>query len=154
MLQPPLLNDFDDVSVHTVPEDLEFNHTDSMDSEPSGDTTEELPSLNDELVISEHDDDEIQQTELMKIDEGVEQYYYKCHLIYYGTAMEHDSECRLHGYCMTHIRLEEPRYGYSRCNVATLIPIPGPISTLGKPLICRLPNYTAIGPRYGDWMDE
>ena len=143
-LPPPPLNDFDDVSVHTAPEDLEFTYHDSTDSEPSGNTTEELPSLNDGSDMSEHDESEMHQTEPMEIVEGVESYCYRCHLIYYGTELEHDPECRQHGYCMTHQRLEEPRYGYSRCDVATRIPIPGPNSTLVKRLMYRLPHYTAI----------
>ena len=72
------------------------------------------------------------QTEPMEIDDGVEQYCYRCHINYYGTAMEHDSECRQHGYCMTHQRLEGPRYGSSRCDVATRIPIPGPSVSWGN----------------------
>jgi hypothetical protein len=47
ILPPPPLDDFDDVSIHTAPEDLDFNYSDSTDSESSGNTTEELPSLND-----------------------------------------------------------------------------------------------------------
>ena len=96
----------------------------------------------------------MQQTEPMEIDEGVEHHCYRCHLIYYGTELEHDPECRQHGYCMTHQRLERPRYGYSKCGVATRIPIPGPISTLGKRLMYRLPHNTSIGPRYGDWRSH
>ena len=55
---------------------------------------------------------------------------------------------------MTHQRLEEPRYGYSRCDVATRIPTLGHISTLDKRPMYRLPNYTAIEPRYGDWKSN
>jgi len=44
LLPPPPLDDFDDVSVHTAPEELEVMYPDSTDSEPSGNTTDELPS--------------------------------------------------------------------------------------------------------------
>ena len=36
---PPPLDDFDDVSIHTAPENLEFMYPDSTDSELSGNTT-------------------------------------------------------------------------------------------------------------------
>ena len=104
LLPPPPLDDFDDVSIHTAPEELEFTYPDSTDSEPSGNTTDELPSLNDGSELSEHDENEMQQSEPMEIDEGVESYCYRCHLIYNGTAEQHDPECRQHGYCMTHQR--------------------------------------------------
>ena len=104
ILPPPLLDDFDDVSIHTAPEELEFTYPDSTDSEPSGNTTYELPSLNNGSELSDHDENEIQQSEPMEIDEGVESYCYRCHLIYNGTAEQHDPECRQHGYCMTHQR--------------------------------------------------
>ena len=55
---------------------------------------------------------------------------------------------------MTHQRLEGPRYGYSRCDIAMWIPIPGPINTLGKRIMYRLPHYTSILPRYGDWRSH
>ena len=80
LLPPPPLDDFDDVSIHTASEGLEFTYPDSTDSEPSGNTTEELPSLNDGPKMSEHDESETQQTEPMEIDEGVESYCYRCHL--------------------------------------------------------------------------
>jgi hypothetical protein len=83
ILPPPPLDDFDDVSVHTAPEELEFMYPDSTDSEPSGNTTDKLPSLTAGSEVSEHDD--MQQVEPMNIDEGVENYCYRCHLIYYGT---------------------------------------------------------------------
>ena len=44
LLPPPPLDDFDDVSIHTAPEEMEFLYPDSTDSEPSGNTTDELPS--------------------------------------------------------------------------------------------------------------
>jgi hypothetical protein len=135
------------MTVHTAPEDLEINYSDPTDSKPSCNTPEELPSLNDGSEITEHDENEIHQTEPMEIDDGAEHYCYRCHLIYYGTEMEHDPECRQHGNCMKHQRLDGPRYGYSRCDVATRIPIPVPISTLGKRLMYRLHYYTAIEPR-------
>ena len=93
MLPPPPLDDFDDVSIHTAP-DLEFTYPDSTDSEPSGNMTEELPSLNDGSAVSEHDESEMQQTEPMEIDEGVESYCYRCHLVYYGSKEQHEPECR------------------------------------------------------------
>ena len=34
------------------------------------------------------------------------------------------------------------------------IPIPGPINTLGKRIMYRLPHYTSISPRYGDWRSH
>ena len=34
------------------------------------------------------------------------------------------------------------------------IPIPGPINTLGKRIMYRLPHYTSISPRYGDWRSQ
>ena len=74
LLPPPPLDDFDDVSIHTAPEALEFTYTDSTDSEPSDNTTEELPSLNDGSEMSEHDESEMQQTEPIEIDECVESY--------------------------------------------------------------------------------
>jgi hypothetical protein len=109
MLPPPPLDDFDEVSIHTAPEDLEINYSDSTDSEPSGNTTEELSSLNDESEMSEDDESEMQQTKPMETDKGVEHYCYRCHLINYGTELENDPECRQYGYCMTHQRLEVPR---------------------------------------------
>ena len=150
LLPPPPLDDFDDVSVHTAPEELEFLYPDSTDSEPSGNTTDELPALTAGSEVSEHDEEEMQQVEPMDIDEGVENYCYRCHLIYYGTAEQHDPECRQHGYCMTHQRLEGPRYGYSRCDIDARILVPGPSSILGKRIVYRLPHYTSIAPRYGD----
>ena len=114
LLPPPPLDNFDDVSIHTAHEDLEFTYPDSTDSEPSGNTTEELPSLNDGSEVSEHDESEMQQTEPMEIDEGVEGYRYRFHLEYYGIKEKHKPECNEHCYCMTHPRLEGPRYGYSR----------------------------------------
>jgi hypothetical protein len=110
LLPPPPLDDFNDVSIHTSPEELEFIYPDSTDSEPSGNTTEKLPSLNDGSEMSEHDEGEMQQTEPIEIDDGVKHYCYRCHLIYYGTVLEHDPEFRQHGYCMTHQRLEVPRH--------------------------------------------
>ena len=74
LLPPPPLDDFDDVSIHTAPESLEFTYPDSTDSEPSGNTTEELPSLAGGSEVSEHDENEMQQTEPIEIDEGVENY--------------------------------------------------------------------------------
>jgi hypothetical protein len=93
LLPPPPLDDFDDVSIHSAPEELEFTYPDSTDSEPSGNTTVELPSLNGGSEMSEHDESEMQQTEPMEIDEGVEYYCHRCHLIYNGTAEQHDPEC-------------------------------------------------------------
>ena len=78
LLPPPPLDDFDDVLNHTAPEDLELTCPDSTDSEPSRNTTEELPSLNDGSEMSEHDESEMQQTEPMEIDEGVERYCCRC----------------------------------------------------------------------------
>jgi hypothetical protein len=150
----PTAGDFDDVSIHSATEELEFTYPDSTGSEPSGDTTDELLSLNDGLVLSEHDENEMKQTEPMEIDEGVESYCYRCNPVYHGTVKQHDPECREHGYYMTHQRLEGPRYGYSRCDVATRIPIPGPSSALEKRLIYRLPHYTSVAPRYGDWRSH
>jgi hypothetical protein len=92
LLPPPPLDDFDDVSNYTVPEELEFTYPDSTDNEPSENTTNELPSLNDESEMSEHHESEKQQTEPMKIDEGVENCN-RCHLLYYGTAEQHNQEC-------------------------------------------------------------
>jgi hypothetical protein len=43
---------------------------------------------------------------------------------------------------------------YFRCDVAARNPIPGPISTLGKRLVYRLSQYTAIRPCYGDWTSH
>ena len=117
LLPPPPLIDFDDVSIHTAPEDLEFTYPDSTDSEPSGNTTEELPSLTGGSEMSEHDESEMQQTEPMEIDDGVESYCYRCHLVYHGTKEQHQPECDEHGYCMTHQKREGPRYGYSRCDI-------------------------------------
>jgi hypothetical protein len=139
LLPPPLLDDFHNVSIHTAPEELKFTYPDSTDSKPSGNTTEELPSLNDGSEMSEHDESEMQQTEPMEIDEGVENYCYRCHLLYYGTAEQHDPECRQHDYCMTHQRMERPRYCYSRCDVATRIPIPGLSCMIGKQIMYQLP---------------
>ena len=150
LLPPPPLDDFDDVSIHTAPEVLEFTYPDSTDSEPSGNTTDELPSLTGGSEISEHDEYDMMQTEPMEIDDGVESYCDRCHLVYHGTKEQHLPECDEHGYCMTHQRLEGPRYGYSRCDIAVRIPIPGPMSTLGKRVMYRLPHYTSISPRYGD----
>jgi hypothetical protein len=56
LLPPPPLDDFDDVSVHTAPEELEFVYPDSIDSDPSGNTTDELPSLNNRSDMSEYDE--------------------------------------------------------------------------------------------------
>jgi hypothetical protein len=92
LLPPPPLDDFGDVSVHTAPEELEFMYPDSTDSEPSGNTTDELPSLNDRSEMFEDDEHEMQQSKLMEIDDGLESYCYRCHLIYYGTAEQHDPE--------------------------------------------------------------
>ena len=100
--------------------------------------------------MSEHDEYEMMQTEPMEIDDGVESYCYRCHLVYHGTKEKHQPECDEHGYCMTHQRLEGPRYGYSRCDIAMRNPIPGSINTLGKRIMYRLPHYTSIAPRYGD----
>ena len=100
--------------------------------------------------VSEHDEYEMMQTEPMEIDDGVESYCHRCHLTYHGTKKQHQPECDEHGYCMTHQRLEGPRYGYSRCDIAMRIPIPVPISTLGKRIMYRLPHYTSISSRYGD----
>jgi hypothetical protein len=102
LLSPPPLDDFDDVSIHTASKELEITYPDSTYSEPNDITTEELPSLNDGSVLSEHDESEMQQTEPTEIDEGVERYCYRFHLIYSGTELEHDLKCRQHGYCMTH----------------------------------------------------
>ena len=60
LLPPPPLDDFDDVSIHTAPEELEFTYPDSTDCKPSGNTTEELPSLNDGSEMSEHDESAMQ----------------------------------------------------------------------------------------------
>jgi hypothetical protein len=150
LLPPPPLDDFDDVSIHTAPEELKFTYPDSTDSEPSGNTTDELPSLNDGSEMSEHEESEIQRNEPIEIDEGVESYCYRCHLVYYGTADQHDPEFRKHGYCMTHPRLERLRYGYSRCVLTTRIPILGPSRTLEKRIKYRLLHHTCVAPRYGD----
>jgi hypothetical protein len=74
MLPPPPSDDFDDVSTHKAPDDLEFNKRDSTNSELSGNTTEELPSLNDGSKMSKHDKSKMQQTEPIEIDKGVEHY--------------------------------------------------------------------------------
>ena len=132
LLPPPPLDDFDDISIHTAPENLELTYPDSTDSQPSGDTTEKIPSLTGGSEVSEHDEYDMMQTEPMEIDDGVESYCHRCHLVYHGTKEQHQPERDEHGYCMTHQRLEGPRYGYSRCDIAIRIPIPGPISTLGK----------------------
>ena len=34
------------------------------------------------------------------------------------------------------------------------IPKPGSINTLGKRIMYRLPHYTSISPRYGDWRSH
>ena len=39
LLPPPPLDDFDDVSIHTAPENLKFTYPNSMNSEPSGNMT-------------------------------------------------------------------------------------------------------------------
>ena len=154
LLPPPPLDDFDDLSIHTASEDLKFTYPNSTDSEPSGNTTEEIPSLTGGSEMSEHDESEMIQTVPMEIDDDVESYCYRCHLVYHGTKEQHQLEYDEHDYCMTHQRLEGPRYGYSRCDITVRVPIPGPISTLGKQIMYRLPHYTSIAPRYGDWRSH
>ena len=34
------------------------------------------------------------------------------------------------------------------------IPIPGPINTLGKRIMYRLPHYMSFAPRYGNWRSH
>ena len=40
------------------------------------------------------------QTVPMEIDDGVESYCHRCHLVYHGTKEKHQPECDEHGYCM------------------------------------------------------
>ena len=42
----------------------------------------------------------------------------------------------------------------SRCDITIRVPIPGPISTLGERIMYRLPHYTSIASRYGDWRSH